>query len=89
MSKLNHFESDMLEEIAKYNNASHPWLHEQIEKIEVKKRELTGVGLYVNFKESRIDGIDIHQEATLSSNQVLITRKLKNIQSHFKIIHTI
>jgi len=68
----------MLREIAKYNSASYPRLKEQIEKIEAESREVTGVGLYVNFKECQIDGLDVQQNATLSSNQVLMTSKLKN-----------
>jgi hypothetical protein len=78
MSNLKQYEIDILKEIAKTNSSKYPWLLKQIEVLEVESREKTKVGLYVNFRRKTIDNVPDSIEGTLSSNQVIKTKGLKN-----------
>nr|WP_315202939.1 hypothetical protein [uncultured Flavobacterium sp.] len=67
MEKLNEFELAVLNSIAK----EYPFLEEHIPYLRVKNREITGIGMYVNFvysQDVRIKNPDFNN-ASLSTNE--------------------
>lgn len=75
MEKINKFESVVLSTLAE----KYPFLNEHIPYLRIKNREITGVGMYVNFdysQEIKIKDMDFYN-VSLSTNENIEIDNLK------------